>query len=74
MVDFGFLGHNLAKLTCLSFKEETYVGPEPKRLKVKENQEKTFHKLRLNVKGKGLSCPRQTASGKARLHARAWHP
>lgn len=41
------------------------MGPEPKRLKVTENQEKTFHKLRLNVKSKGLGCPCQTASGKA---------
>lgn len=50
------------------------MGPEPKRLKVTENQEKTSHKLRLNVKGKGLCCPCQKASGKARPRARAWHP
>lgn len=33
------------------------MGLEPKRLKVRENQEETSHKLRLNVKGKGLSLP-----------------
>lgn len=73
-MDFNLLGHSLAKLTCLNFKEETWVGPEPKRLKVRENQEETSYKLRLNVKGKGLGCQSQKASGKAQPLARAWHP
>lgn len=50
------------------------MGPEPKRLKVTEDQEENFHKLRLNVKGKGLCRPCQKAGGNARPHARARHP
>lgn len=50
------------------------MGLKPKRLKVRKNQEESSHKLRLNVKGKGLCCLHQKASGKARPQTRAAYP
>lgn len=36
IVHFKLLGQRLAKFTCLSFKEETQMSPEPMKLKVRE--------------------------------------